>query len=295
MKSVQCARSRGPERRLFPGLCSCLVPPRRHHPLVGGLDLPRALFRFLCGHYPVVAEVQPRFGTGTDRLASRDQKGWDKIFFPLMLLVSLAWLVLSAMDAVRFRWSHVVPWLQVTGGVILLSSFFLLFSDVQGKLLSVACRPDTAGSGTQGCFDGPLPPRSPSHVCGIRAIYGRNIPVARFLVRGHPRHRICAPGGATRRGGRAHLGQGASGLRGIHGTGSIQDGPVCLVGQLPPTRTRLASSPPTGSVFRGRRRPAARLIFKLLSGYSSSTIVQIVMASSWPRGLGTRFLKTPSF
>ena len=61
------------------------------------------------------------------RLASRDQKGWDKVFFPLMLLVSLAWLVLSALDAVRFRWSHVVPWLQVTGGVLLLFSFFLLF------------------------------------------------------------------------------------------------------------------------------------------------------------------------
>jgi protein-S-isoprenylcysteine O-methyltransferase Ste14 len=61
------------------------------------------------------------------RLASSDQQGWDKLLFPLMLVLSLAWLALMALDAARFHWSWVPVWLQAAGLILLLCSFYLLF------------------------------------------------------------------------------------------------------------------------------------------------------------------------
>lgn len=60
-------------------------------------------------------------------LSRSDQKGWDKILFPLLLVLPLAWLVFISMDAVRFHWSPVPLWLQAVGGVILLCSFAFFF------------------------------------------------------------------------------------------------------------------------------------------------------------------------
>lgn len=61
------------------------------------------------------------------RLGAFDQKGWDKILFPLFLLCTLLWLVFIALDAVRFHWSPVPVWLQYAGGVVMLCSFYILF------------------------------------------------------------------------------------------------------------------------------------------------------------------------
>jgi protein-S-isoprenylcysteine O-methyltransferase Ste14 len=47
--------------------------------------------------------------------------------FPLLLVLSLAWLVFISADAVRFHWSPEPAWLQGVGVVILLSSFNLFF------------------------------------------------------------------------------------------------------------------------------------------------------------------------
>ena len=61
------------------------------------------------------------------KLSRPDQKGWDKLLFPLLLVFSIAWLVFMALDAVRFHWSQVPEWLQGIGVMILLCSFYLLF------------------------------------------------------------------------------------------------------------------------------------------------------------------------
>lgn len=60
-------------------------------------------------------------------LSRKDQKGWDKLFFPLLLLASVAWLVFISLDASRFHWTPVPGWLQMLGTLILLASFYLLF------------------------------------------------------------------------------------------------------------------------------------------------------------------------
>lgn len=60
-------------------------------------------------------------------LGRPDQKGWDKVLFPLLLILPFAWLVFISFDAVHFHWSPVSIWLQVVGAAILLCSFFLFF------------------------------------------------------------------------------------------------------------------------------------------------------------------------
>lgn len=59
------------------------------------------------------------------RLGRSDQKGWDKVLFPFLLALSLAWLVFISFNAGRFYWSPVPFWLQVLGAVVLLCSFTL--------------------------------------------------------------------------------------------------------------------------------------------------------------------------
>jgi protein-S-isoprenylcysteine O-methyltransferase Ste14 len=61
------------------------------------------------------------------RLSRADQKGWDKVLFPVLLTLVFAWLVFISVDAVRFHWSPEPVWLQLVGTVVLLCSFYLFF------------------------------------------------------------------------------------------------------------------------------------------------------------------------
>jgi protein-S-isoprenylcysteine O-methyltransferase Ste14 len=56
-----------------------------------------------------------------------DQKAWDKVWMALISIVSIVWLVLMPLDAVRFHWSQVPLFLRVVGTIILLYSFYLSY------------------------------------------------------------------------------------------------------------------------------------------------------------------------
>jgi len=56
-----------------------------------------------------------------------DQKVWDKVLYVVLAVLFLTWLVLMPLDAVRFHWSTMPPWLQAAGVILLLSSFYLFF------------------------------------------------------------------------------------------------------------------------------------------------------------------------
>jgi len=59
---------------------------------------------------------------------SDNQKGWDTLLMPLILLIALAWLVIMPLDARRFGWSPAFPlWLKVLGGVALVPALYLMF------------------------------------------------------------------------------------------------------------------------------------------------------------------------
>ena len=74
----------------------------------------------LCNNPGLLAERMTGIG-------KPNQPTWDKIFFVAVEVFYLAWLVLMPLDAIRFHWSRMPIWLQVLGGVILLSSFYLFF------------------------------------------------------------------------------------------------------------------------------------------------------------------------
>jgi len=60
------------------------------------------------------------------RLGTTDQQGWDKLLFPLLQVLVVAWLALMGLDAVRFHWSYMPVWLQGVGALCLLDSFYVL-------------------------------------------------------------------------------------------------------------------------------------------------------------------------
>lgn len=43
----------------------------------------------------------------------RDQKGWDKLFMLIMMMLWVGWLVLMGLDAGRYHWSHVPLLIQI--------------------------------------------------------------------------------------------------------------------------------------------------------------------------------------
>ena len=61
-------------------------------------------------------------------LSRSDQKGWDKLTFPLVLAYPLVSLALISLDAARLHWSPVPVWVQGLGALILFCAFIILFS-----------------------------------------------------------------------------------------------------------------------------------------------------------------------
>ncbi len=61
------------------------------------------------------------------RIRTSDQKGLDKIVYPLLYISMFLWLLFTAYDAARFHWSPVPIWLQEFGAILLLCSFCLFF------------------------------------------------------------------------------------------------------------------------------------------------------------------------
>ncbi len=77
-------------------------------------------------------------------IGKADQKGWDKVFFVLTSIAFYSWLVLMAVDAVRFHWSQMPGWLQIVGAILLLISFYLFFITFrENTYLSPAVRVQT--------------------------------------------------------------------------------------------------------------------------------------------------------
>ena len=86
-------------------------------------------------------------GLLTERLTGIGKPGqpaWDKVFFVAVEAGFLAWLVLMPLDAVRFGWSRMPAWLQGTGAILLLFSFYLFFLTFrENAYLSPAVRVQT--------------------------------------------------------------------------------------------------------------------------------------------------------
>jgi protein-S-isoprenylcysteine O-methyltransferase Ste14 len=58
-------------------------------------------------------------------LYQRDQKGWDKVFMMVMLVLWVGWLVLMGLDK-RFHWSHVPFSMQMLGLALVLLATYII-------------------------------------------------------------------------------------------------------------------------------------------------------------------------
>ncbi len=83
----------------------------------------------------LLAERFRKPGTG-------NQKSWDKIIVPIIVLIFFAWIVIIPLDAKRFSWSpDFMLWLKICGGVGLILSAFLFFrSYIDNPFLSPLAR-----------------------------------------------------------------------------------------------------------------------------------------------------------
>ncbi len=59
--------------------------------------------------------------------SEKNEKTWDKILLPAVLLLAVAWLIILPLDAERFHWSPAFPlWLKIIGGLALIPAFYLI-------------------------------------------------------------------------------------------------------------------------------------------------------------------------
>jgi protein-S-isoprenylcysteine O-methyltransferase Ste14 len=61
------------------------------------------------------------------QFSAANQKGWDRVVFPLLMIFPFAWLMFISFDAVRFHLSPVSIWVQIIGAVVLIASFYIFF------------------------------------------------------------------------------------------------------------------------------------------------------------------------
>jgi protein-S-isoprenylcysteine O-methyltransferase Ste14 len=57
----------------------------------------------------------------------RDQMPWDRIFMLAFSVVFIGWMVLMGLDARRLGWSHVPPWAQAVGAVLIALGMLLVW------------------------------------------------------------------------------------------------------------------------------------------------------------------------
>ncbi|OEC87647.1 MULTISPECIES: methyltransferase family protein [Methanobacterium] len=56
------------------------------------------------------------------------EKGWDKYWLFIFLILFMAWFVIMPLDAKRYLWTINFPlWLEVIGGILLLIGFYFTF------------------------------------------------------------------------------------------------------------------------------------------------------------------------
>ena len=55
------------------------------------------------------------------------EQTWDKILNATMVVLWSSWFVLMALDAVRFRWSHVPVWMQAVGAILIALNAYITY------------------------------------------------------------------------------------------------------------------------------------------------------------------------
>lgn len=105
--------------------------------------------RWLRRHNPALLEERMK------PLIQRDQKPWDKAVMATFIVLWWAWFVLMALDAVRFGWSAVPPWVQVVGAVAVAAAMYVMFLIMRSNNFAVPVVKIQAERGHRVVSDGP--------------------------------------------------------------------------------------------------------------------------------------------
>ena len=164
-----------------------------------------------------------------ERMRSRPQKTWDKVFIAVLFVVFLVWLVLMPLDAVRFHWSRMAAWLQVVGAIVLSCSYYIFYLTFrENPFLSGVVRVQK-DRGQTVVSTGPYRHVRHPMYAGAFLYFLGNGPFSGFLVWGAFRADIrlhaCRESGT--RG--TPVARTAQRLRRLHGAGEIPFHPACLV------------------------------------------------------------------
>ena len=62
-----------------------------------------------------------------DPIVQRGQARWDKVLMAGYFMAWIAWTIFMALDAVRYRFSHVPGWAQAIGAVAVPASIYVIF------------------------------------------------------------------------------------------------------------------------------------------------------------------------
>jgi protein-S-isoprenylcysteine O-methyltransferase Ste14 len=88
-------------------------------------------------------------------LIQRQQKTWDKILIVSLLVLWAAWFVIMGLDAVRYRWSDMPPWLQVLGALAIVVSMYIIFLTMRANTFAAPVVKIQAERGHHVVSDGP--------------------------------------------------------------------------------------------------------------------------------------------
>ena len=112
----------------------------------------------------------------------RDQMPWDRIFMLAVAPVFIGWMVLIALDARRFGWSHVPLWAQALGAVLIALGMVLVWQTFRFNTFAAPQVRVQAARAHRVITDGAVQHCAPPHVCRRHALPPRHAPAARLLV-----------------------------------------------------------------------------------------------------------------
>src|SRR5688572_6422161 len=105
--------------------------------------------RWLLRHNPALLEERMK------PLIQRDQKPWDKALMAVFLFLWCAWLIVMALDAVRFGWSVVPLWIQELGVLAIAVSMCIMFLIMRTNSFAAPVVKIQAARGHRVISDGP--------------------------------------------------------------------------------------------------------------------------------------------
>jgi len=162
-------------------------------------------------------------------LKKSNREAWDKVLMMLWFILSIIWLVLMPLDAVRLRWSHMPVWLQVAGGLFLIVFFCLIYLVFkENPYLSPAVRIQKERGQTV-ISTGPCRHvRHPLYAAFIPFFIGTALLLG-SLVRNSLRAGAHRPDRNQSRVGRTYAAKGAARLRRLHDAIEVSIHTICLV------------------------------------------------------------------